>query len=133
MDTMPYELVYASWITAIGDQQFLLEMVQRARAKNARLDVTSMLQFDGDRFLQLLEGEEEVVKALAGQIERDPRHQGYALLHAAPRTGRRRFTDQSLAFAAAETHSLGPLISRNTGLQLADHLQATPVSRIDFG
>jgi hypothetical protein len=129
---MLYELVYASWITTNLDQHFLLDLVQRARLKNARLGITSLLQFDGDRFLQLLEGDHEAVMSLGAQIERDTRHQGYSTLHQAP-VGARRFPDQPLSFATADTHSLGAVISRSNGLQLAAFLQATPVARIDFG
>jgi hypothetical protein len=133
MEPMPYELVYASWISSDLAPGQIPDLVQQARPRNRETGVTSLLVFDGARFCQLLEGDVEVVKALARAIQGDPRHSGYTLLHAGPQSGPRRFPDWDLAFGLHDVNALEAVIARSHGLQMAEYLQATPLSRIDSG
>lgn len=55
-----------------------------ARERNRQLGLSGALLFDGEHFLQLLEGPADVVDALARRIEADPRHTDVqVLLHGA--------------------------------------------------
>jgi hypothetical protein len=130
---MPYEILYASCISPDLDPRHIAELVQQARRRNRELGVTSLLVFDGARFCQLLEGGLEAVTALAGIIERDARHSDYTELHSGSQPGPRRFPGWDLAFGLHDGYALGGVISRCSGLQMAEYLQATPMSRIDFG
>jgi hypothetical protein len=133
MEPMPYELVYASWISSDLAPGQIPDLVQQARPRNRETGVTSLLVFDGTRFCQLLEGDIEAVTALARTIEGDPRHSGYTVLHAGTQPGPRRFPDWDLAFGLHDVNALGTVIACNPGLQMAAYLQATPLSRIDSG
>jgi len=53
----------------------ILEILQVAREKNAKLNVTGMLLFDEGDFFQVLEGDADIVKLLFETIEKDKRHQ----------------------------------------------------------
>ena len=73
-------LIYASRsvrMLGMGEMVSLLEQCQR---KNQELDITGMLAFSRDGFLQVLEGGSENVNALYHRIAADPRHHQLALL-----------------------------------------------------
>ncbi len=53
-----------------------------ARSNNKKLDVTGALLTDGDWFVQVLEGEESVVRDLYGRIGHDKRHERISLVDA---------------------------------------------------
>lgn len=55
-------------------------ILSAARLHNRRSGVTGLLLFNGQRFLQLLEGPADAVEATFARIERDPRHRGVTLL-----------------------------------------------------
>jgi hypothetical protein len=71
-----FTLVYLSTMRwGLSDPE-LAALLDQCRRRNAELDVTGVLVFrDGD-VMQLLEGEEAVVRRLYGRILRDPRHHG---------------------------------------------------------
>jgi hypothetical protein len=75
-----FRLVYVSSAIAPFSQTELLDLLAKARAKNQRLDVTGMLLYKDGNFMQVLEGEETVVRELFACIERDPRHFGTIVL-----------------------------------------------------
>jgi hypothetical protein len=50
--------------------------LERSRERNGALGVTGLLLYKDGNFLQVLEGEADVVRPLFGKIERDPRHRG---------------------------------------------------------
>jgi hypothetical protein len=133
MEPMPYELVYASWISSDLEPGQIPDLVQQARPRNRDSGVTSLLVFDGTRFCQLLEGDIKAVTALAKSIEGDRRHSGYTVLHTGTQPGPRRFPDWDLAFGLHDVNALGTVIACSQGLQMAEYLQATPLSRIDSG
>lgn len=55
-----------------------------ARSNNQRAGITGALLLSGPWFVQTLEGDEAVVRALFARIERDPRHDSVSLLEAGP-------------------------------------------------
>jgi hypothetical protein len=132
-ERMSYELVYASCISADLEPGQISDLVQRGRIRNRELGVTSLLVFDGACFCQLLEGDLGAVTALVSTIQVDARHSGYTVLHAGSQPGPRRFPGWNLAFGLHDGNALGDVISRSSGLQMADYLQLMPLSRIDFG
>ena len=60
------------------DVEAILEVCAR---NNVDKGVTGLLLYNGRNFLQLLEGDEEMLKHLMQVIEADPRHAGVAMLH----------------------------------------------------
>lgn len=130
---MPYEIVYASYISAQLEPGQIAGLVQQARLRNRAVGVTSLLVFDGTRFCQLLEGGMEAVTGLARTIQRDRRHSGYTELHAGSQPGPRRFADWDLAFGLHDGNTLGEVMARCPGLQMVQYLQTIPLSRIDSG
>jgi Sensors of blue-light using FAD len=67
-------LVYVSSAAQPFSSSELLELVQKAQASNARHGITGVLLHKDGSFMQVLEGPESGVKALAEKIQRDRRH-----------------------------------------------------------
>ena len=93
---MVFQLAYVSTAAAPWARLQLLELLGRSRASNATNDVTGMLLYRGDRFLQLLEGERSCVTELYGRIAVDRRHQDVTTVLA-----RRRLTRQFASWTMA--------------------------------
>ncbi len=84
-----YETIYvSSRATGVTDQIIVDEIVLPAGARNRSLDITGCLWFSDSRFLQILEGPEQAVKAVFGSILRDPRHRDIVTLSSTPLTVR---------------------------------------------
>ncbi len=56
------------------DKPMMERLLERARSNNVAHHVTGMLCFDGENFVQILEGEIEQVEGLYNLICQDPRH-----------------------------------------------------------
>lgn len=85
---MLYELVYSSIAAhpmTEGDVHLLLD---QARSENEKLGISGLLIFDGERFLQVLEGEQGAVDTLFDAIMRDRRHQDIKVFHSGAIDGR---------------------------------------------
>ncbi|SDU90319.1 Sensors of blue-light using FAD [Microlunatus sagamiharensis] len=76
---MPYQLAYMSTSTPWSRPE-LLELLRVARAKNRSMDVTGVLLHRQGRFVQLLEGGDEEVRALYATIRADHRHRDVTLI-----------------------------------------------------
>ncbi len=68
------ELVYFSAETQAFGPQELEELLAKARMTNRRLGVSGVLLYHLGSFLQVLEGEPQVVEELFHRIAGDPRH-----------------------------------------------------------
>jgi hypothetical protein len=80
---MPSQLIhriYASAASHAFETAELAELLQAARANNARLGLTGMLLYAEGSFFQVLEGPADVVDALYAKIERDRRHDQMTLI-----------------------------------------------------
>jgi hypothetical protein len=67
-------LVYVSSATQLFSPEALVDLLECARDKNARLGVTGMLLYKDGNFMQALEGPTQAVQDLYATIVRDPRH-----------------------------------------------------------
>ncbi len=56
------------------------DLIATCRRNNARLNLTGMLHYNGDHFIQVIEGGRVEVSALYHAIARDPRHSNIILL-----------------------------------------------------
>lgn len=73
-------LVYVSSATRPFTRQELWDLLAASRAKNESLGITGMLLYKSGNFMQVLEGDEGVVRRLQGSIAADPRHHGMIVL-----------------------------------------------------
>jgi hypothetical protein len=96
------ELIYASRMTAPMSMSDIVLLLDHARSSNERDNLTGMLTFGSDRFLQVLEGPADAVNRLYAKILVDPRHEGVRLLGFRP-IAKRRFSTWSMGFFALGT------------------------------
>jgi len=94
-----HRIIYLSWAsTPLTDSQ-LEELLQTARRRNAQLNVSGILLYGNERFMQVLEGEETTVRALYEHIKGDARH--YEVTAYADRlVPQRAFPEWAMAFQA---------------------------------
>ena len=91
-----YALVYVSTAVRPFSEAELERLLRTSRANNARLGITGMLLHEGRTFIQQLEGEEAVVRALFATIRADARHRDVLEVSAGPAA--RRFADWSMGY-----------------------------------
>jgi uncharacterized Fe-S cluster-containing MiaB family protein len=75
-----YHLVYTSTAVAPFSEEALLQMLEKCRQANKKVDVTGMLLYTRRKFIQVIEGERSVVRKLYAKIEDDDRHERIALV-----------------------------------------------------
>ena len=92
-----FHLVYASSATKAFTKLELQELLQKARNNNVELGLTGMLLYKDGNFMQVLEGQKEVVRKLANTIEADDRHTGILVLLQGE-SEERNFPDWSMGF-----------------------------------
>ncbi|GAB3175292.1 BLUF domain-containing protein [Telluribacter humicola] len=75
-----YEMTY--WSSASPDlrDEDIPVILEKAREFNSTHNITGCLLYHKRRFVQMLEGEKEVVQALYSKIAQDPRHSDILLL-----------------------------------------------------
>ncbi len=81
----------------------LTALLGQARTKNTALGVTGVLLHREGTFMQVLEGEEDVVRPLYGSIAHDPRHADVVNVWGSLSPGRR-FGDWSMGFRDLDAH-----------------------------
>ncbi len=96
------QLVYVSSATKLLTEEELAELLQAAREKNARLDITGLLLYNDGNFIQALEGPKEAVLKLYETISQDHRHSGVMTLTTQP-VAERLFPDWSMGFQNVRT------------------------------
>lgn len=94
-----YCMLYHSQLAPDAPVSCIPEIIKTARAFNAAHGVTGILVFDGQRFLQHLEGPKQILTDLIVRIARDPRHIDFTLQHHGESVGPRRFPTWSMAYA----------------------------------
>jgi hypothetical protein len=92
-----YRLIYLSSAVQKMDEAELADLLNQARTKNEKLDISGILLYSDGDFFQLLEGPEQKVKSLYEVIEKDPRHTDCIELIVEP-IEEREFTSWSMAF-----------------------------------
>jgi len=75
---MPHHLVYLSHATQPLTDADLSALLDQSRRNNASLDLTGVLAYGNNQFLQVLEGDEQTVRTLYELIRQDPRHRNVA-------------------------------------------------------
>ena len=73
-------ILYASTTAIDFDDNALDALVKQAAQNNAKNNITGMLVYNGELFMQLLEGKEEVVSDLLDEIAKDNRHTNVTII-----------------------------------------------------
>jgi len=68
------ELIYHSQASCGFDEKMIDALLRQARDNNSKSDITGMLFFDGEFFVQILEGDEVAIDTLYTIIGADARH-----------------------------------------------------------
>ena len=99
-----HELFYCSMAVREMFDEDILDMLKVAREKNARLDVTGLLVYQKRirEFMQILEGEKQVIFDLLDTIRKDKRYEGLHLVYDGT-VPERNFKDWSMGFAGLES------------------------------
>ena len=69
-------LVYVSSAVQAVDDAELLHLLERARVRNTRCEVTGLLLFDAGNFMQYIEGPPNGLSEVYTHIKQDPLHTG---------------------------------------------------------
>lgn len=71
---MEHCIVYFSSSISLFQQADLVSLLEQSQHDNALAGITGILLINHGRIVQVLEGEQEIIKALYKRIEQDPRH-----------------------------------------------------------
>jgi len=91
------KLIYASRATHPMSDDDLTDLLSTARTNNQKHELTGLLLYCNQSFLQVLEGEPDRIEKLYSKIEADPRHTQLRLLYRAP-IEQRKFSSWSMGF-----------------------------------
>lgn len=118
------ELIYISEVAPATTIANIAEVLVEARTKNAARGISGVLIFDGNRFMQLFEGESNTVMQLFRRIEQDTRHINVRWLHDAVIEQRQFASFQSGYWYDDSEH--GPIASLNgvTGANLRNAMMS---------
>ena len=75
-----FQVVYISRSTRDFDEQSLRELANAAAVNNSSSGITGALLFVSGRFIQVLEGSEDVVRSLLNDISKDKRHRNMKII-----------------------------------------------------
>lgn len=92
-------LVYTSIACESMGTLMLFNLLNQARSKNARLQITGHLLYADGLFTQCLEGPTQSIDSLWQSIQTDPRHSTISLLMRVP-IETRRFKEWTMAFSS---------------------------------
>ena len=93
---MTFQVIYASKANEIYQDE-LERILDQARQNNVANDITGVLVFVDNIFLQVLEGEQQKVLALLDAIKNDKRHTDVKLIGQA-KVEKRSFEDWAMAY-----------------------------------
>ena len=110
------EIIYLSRPGPGMSQAAIVEILEVAQKKNDALGITGLLLYDGQHFLQVLEGPAEAVWEVYADILADPRHVDVVTVHEGP-IARRMFERWGMAYRRVDIDSDILRVARR---QLAD-------------
>jgi hypothetical protein len=126
--SMLHQLVYSSAPAQNFMQSHLHMILRHARQKNKLRNVTGLLVFVDNTFLQVLEGEETEVKNVFDKIKSDHRHKDIKLLSDSP-IQTRAFENWEMAYAtttAKEMANWAGLHNTTTVKKVLEHITQNP-------
>lgn len=124
-----FALMYSSYATEGTSPTSLEVILEPARRKNARLDITGILLYRRGRFYQYLEGKEEAVRGVYDAIQQDSRHTNLRVLLETS-VASRRFSEWTMGYEPLrETTENAPAGFRSTFVDLEDRQNPANVLR----
>ena len=99
------QICYISQATAPMNSEALLSLLMQCRRNNVAREVTGMLLYGNGTFLQVIEGDDQVVDDLVELIGKDPRHTSVKLLSRRA-INTRQYADWSMGFERITDESL---------------------------
>jgi hypothetical protein len=103
-----HHIIYLSQATAAMTDDELAALLAQARQANEQRGVTGLLVYGDRQFLQVMEGEAEILAPLYEHIAKDPRHTGLIKMADKP-VEQRSFADWSMAFRAVPAEQFASL------------------------
>jgi len=94
---MHLRLIYASQATTDFSPEQLVDLLATSRSNNDRDGLSGMLLYSSQSFLQLLEGDDEVLRSAFDRISADDRHENVRILMQAEAPGPM-FPDWNMGF-----------------------------------
>jgi len=101
-------IAYVSVATTPMSDGAIASLLTNARANNARDGITGALLYHRDRFIQIIEGEDDTVQTRFAAIAGDPRHRNVQKMRERV-IGVRQFPQWTMGFRAASDESLKQL------------------------
>lgn len=129
-----YELMYFSSASESFSEDDIPKILEEARKFNTENNVTGCLVYYKNEFVQILEGEDEVVLELYARISKDSRHANAILLTKAHKN-ERIFDSWSMAyhkFNKADMESLGDEVFVNNLMTFSQLTKQTTLGTILF-
>jgi Sensors of blue-light using FAD len=116
-------LIYMSSATQLMNNDELLELLNTSRKNNSEKNLTGMLLYGEGAFVQVLEGEDDMVESTYEIIKADPRHKNLIQIISG-KIDKRIFPDWSMGFKAVDRkiaeEFAGFIDIRNNGLLIED-------------
>lgn len=103
-----YHLVYISHAVRPMLESDLEDILNKSRVKNKTNHITGMLVYLKEKFIQVLEGEYEIVNQIYGGIKADPRHHKVRMMLEG-NTEDRLFKNWSMGFKRLDTQAFEEL------------------------
>lgn len=94
--------LYHSEIASDASTSCVADITRVSRRFNEAHGITGILIFDGQRFVQYMEGPQQQVIALAKKISRDNRHTNFTVQHEARGITSRLFSGWTMAYLSVE-------------------------------
>jgi hypothetical protein len=116
---MLYRMIYSSKAVGSMNSTDLEQILVDARTGNEARNVTGALVYVDGVFLQILEGEREVLKSLLESIRADTRHESMKVFHEAE-IPERSFSDWRMGYLSPDVADM----SRWTGLEGTETIDA---------
>ena len=98
-------LAYISDASRSFNESEMDEMLHTFRENNAKIDVTGILLYAGNKFLQILEGDFDKVHELYEKIAADPRHENAVVMDTQLMEGRH-FSSWSMGYQRTEAKDI---------------------------
>ena len=118
-------IIYASAADPNIDEPALDDILEQARTHHAGREITGILLFGNGVFIQVLEGEDDIVDRLAMHIEQDPRHSNFDILYE-DHIERRAFGAWDMAYKVLDQDSIAFLngaMAKSSGEDLIAYLR----------
>jgi len=103
-----YYIIYLSAGVNWFSEKELTDVLEISNINNAQCDVTGLLLYSEGSFIQLLEGEEQIVKTTFNRINQDQRHKGMTII-ASGIIGYRNFPEWAMGFKSIHANDFNEL------------------------